>query len=193
MKNILKKELLSLFLLVSFPINTWSIYVFLYNFEWVAERTNMSDALGYGAYALAFTLFESLLITLIITPLYLLLRKNHDIETSKAMIGITFIILSLWIIILRINISQDTSLFGFLFKIKSTYNIRFGYFLAIFFLSIGAVVASMLAPPFLVRKYKKIQSFTIELFHRIELLSYVYLVLNLVSIVVVIIRNIKYI
>jgi len=53
----------------------------------------------------------------------------------------------------------------------------------------GAIAASMIMPPFLVRKYKKLKNFTIVLFQRLELLSYIYLALNLVSIVIVIIRN----
>lgn len=189
MKNVLQKELLPLFLIIAFPINTWSIYILFYNFEWVAERTNTWDAIGYGAYALAFALFESLFISLIIAPFYFLLRKNHDLDISRVILGLTFLMIALWVIVDRVNTSQDNSLITMIFQIKSKYNLRYRYTLALIFMAAGAIAASMIMPPFLVRKYKKLKNFTIVLFQRLELLSYIYLALNLVSIVIVIIRN----
>jgi hypothetical protein len=190
MKNVLQKELLPLYLIIAFPINTWSIYITLYNFEWIAERTNAWDAIGYGAYALGFALFESLLVTLIIIPLYFLLRKKHDSETSRTILGITFLIITLWIIVYRINTSQDNSIIAMIFHIKSKYNLRYRYYVALIFLAVGAIAASMLVPPFLVRKHNKLKTYTIVLFQRLEILSYVYLGGNLIGILIVIIRNV---
>jgi hypothetical protein len=189
MKTVIKNEIFPLFLLISFPINTWSIYIFFYNFEWVAERTTVGDAIGYGAYALVIALLESLFVSIFIALLYLLMKKNHDQDTSSAILGLTFLIISFWVIVGRVNSSQNISLIPILFAIKDKYHFQYRYFLALIVLSAGAISASMLLPPFLVHKYNKLKRFSLSLFQRLELLSYVYLALNLVSIVVVIIRN----
>jgi len=189
MKNIIKKELLPLFFIIAFPINTWSIYIFFYNFKWVAERTKAWDAIGYGAYALAFALFESLFVSLIITPVYLLLRKSYDKDTSVAILGITFLIISFWVIFGRVNTSRDTSATTFMFEMREKYNLRLRYLYPLFFLVIGAIAASMTLPPFLILKFTKLKNLVIEILKRLELLSYIYLIMNLISIVIVIIRN----
>ena len=155
----------------------------------MAERTKAWDAIGYGAYALAFALFESLFVSLIITPVYLLLRKSYDKDTSVAILGITFLIISFWVIFGRVNTSRDTSATTFMFEMREKYNLRLRYLYPLFFLVIGAIAASMTLPPFLILKFTKLKNLVIEILKRLELLSYIYLIMNLISIVIVIIRN----
>jgi hypothetical protein len=191
MNNHFRNEILPLFLIVSFPINTWSIYIFFYNFEWVSQRTTLGDAIGYGAYALSTAFFESVLITLLILPFFLLLKINRDPETSKAVLGITYLMVSLWVIIGRISQSQDVSLISVLSAVKGKYHIHYRYYLAFIALAVGAISASMMLPPFWVNKYVKMKGFITLLFQRLELISYGYLVLNAIDFLIVVVRNLS--
>jgi hypothetical protein len=192
MEKITRKELFKLFLIIAFPIHTWSIILIFYNFEWIAERTIIWGAIGYSAYALAFALFESILSFILVLPIYLLLRKKRDVNTTQAIIGSVYLIISIWEIINRINISNSHILETTILQIGSNLKIRYRYKIAILFLVIaGPIAVSIGLTPFLISKYDKLKSISIDVFQRIELLSYIYLTLDLLSIFIIIIRNVS--
>ena len=105
-----RKDLLKLFLIIAFPIHIWSIYQVLSNFEWVAERTTVWDAVGFTAYSLTFALFESILFLVLFTPIYLLLRKNNKADIVLAVIGSVFMIVAIWEMIYQINSNNSNFL-----------------------------------------------------------------------------------
>jgi hypothetical protein len=189
MKKNLRKELFSLFLIIAFPIHTWSLYQTLNNFEWVAERTIVWDAFGYGSYALTFALFETFLFFLVITPFYLLFRKNRDVDTAVAVFGTVFITISIWEILHRLNVANSNILDTTINQIRTRFQLRYRYIVGLYLVLIGIIASSISLPPFLIIKKEKYSSAIIDLLQRLELLSYLYLGLDLISIVIVIIRN----
>jgi hypothetical protein len=184
-----RKDLLKLFLIIAFPIHIWSIYQVLSNFEWVAERTTVWDAVGFTAYSLSFALFESILFLVLFTPIYLLLRKNNKADIVLAVIGSVFMIVAIWEMIYQINSKNSNIFVTTIDQIVSKYKLRYRYKAGLIMSVSVFITTSIALPPFLIVKYDKLKSIIIELYERIELLSYFYLALDLLSIVIVIIRN----
>jgi len=184
-----RKDLLKLFLIIAFPIHIWSIYQVLSNFEWVAERTTVWDAVGFTAYSLTFALFESILFLVLLSPIYLRLRKNNKADIVLAVIGSVFMIVAIWEMIYQINSNNSNFFVTTIDQIVSKYKLRYRYKAGLIMSVAVFITTSIGLPPFLIVKYDKLKSIIIELYERIELLSYFYLALDLLSIVIVIIRN----
>lgn len=190
MEKITLKESFKLFLIIAFPIHTWSIILVLYNIEWIAERTIVWGAIGYCAYALAFALFESALIFILALPIYLLLRKKREVDTTQAIIGSVYLIISIWEMIYRLNISNSHILETTLLQIGANLKIEYRYKIIFLILVIaGPIAVSIGLTPFLISKYDKIKTIYIDVLQRIALLSYIYLTLDLFGILLIIIRN----
>jgi len=184
-----QKDLLKLFLIIAFPIHFWSILQVLSNFEWVAERTTVWDAVGFTAYSLSFALFESILFLVLLSPIYLRLRKNNKADIVLAVIGSVFMIVAIWEMIYQINSNNSNFFVTTIDQIVSKYKLRYRYKAGLIMSVAVFITTSIGLPPFLIVKYDKLKSIIIELYERIELLSYFYLALDLLSIVIVIIRN----
>jgi hypothetical protein len=190
MGKITRKESIKLFLIIAFPIHTWSLTIALYNFEWIAARTDVWDSIGYCAYTLTFALFETIVIFLIFSPFYYFLTKNRDPDTAIAIIGTVFLLIAIWEMIYRINISNQYIIETTILKIGSILKIRYRYKIALLFLIIiGPIAGSIGLTPFMMVKYDKLRSIALDLFQRIELLSYLYLTMDLLGIAIIIIRN----
>ena len=187
-----RKELFQVFLIIAFPIHTWSILQVLSNFEWVAERTTVWDAVGFTAYALSFALFESILFLVLLSPIFLVLRKNNQADIVLAVIGSVFMVVAIWEMVYQINSNNSNIFVTTIDQIVSKYKLRYRYKARLIMSVAVFITTSIGLPPFLIVKYDKLKSIIIELFERIELLSYFYLALDLLSIVTVIIRNQTY-
>ena len=59
----------SLFLTCAFPLHFWALLMAFRDISWVAERTNLWDAIGVLGYGLVFALVESILIFLVLALL----------------------------------------------------------------------------------------------------------------------------
>jgi len=184
-----RKELFHVFLIIAFPIHTWSILQVLSNFEWVAERTTVWDAVGFTAYALSFALFESILFLVLLSPVYLLLRKNNKADIVLAVIGSVFMIVAIWEMIYQINSNNSNFIETTIDQIVSRYKLQYRYKAGLVLSVAVFITTSIGLPTFLIVKYDKLKSILIKLFERIELLSYFYLALDLLSIVIVVNRN----
>lgn len=184
-----RKELFQVFLIIAFPIHTWSILQVLSNFEWVAERTTVWDAVGFTAYALSFALFESILFLVLLSPVYLLLRKNNKADIVLAVIGSVFMIVAIWEMIYQINSNNSNFIETTIDQIVSRYKLQYRYKAGLILSVAVFITTSIGLPTFLIVKYDKLKSILIDLYERIELLSYFYLALDLLSIVIVVNRN----
>jgi hypothetical protein len=59
-----KKGLWLLFAAAAFLVHVWAIMLIFQDLAWLAERTNMWDAIGVGAYGLVVALGESVFLFL---------------------------------------------------------------------------------------------------------------------------------
>lgn len=160
-----------------------------YNFDWIARRTVFGDAIGYGAYSLSFALLESLLIFLVVVPIFLILRKKQGSDIAKAIIGTVFFIVTIWMIIYQIDKVNNFFIQATIENIVTTYNLRYRYKIGLVFSAAGIIALTIGFPPFLVRRSNKLESIILDFFQQLELISYLYLFFDVIAIVIVIIRN----
>jgi hypothetical protein len=140
-----KKGLWLLFSATAFLIHVWAILLIFQDLSWLAERTNMWDAIGVGAYGLVLALVESVFLFLIVSvPASLIQALANTAHPLRILYLIALVIV------------------GF----------------------------SVLLPVFAQLKSDKFSQMTCEFFDRLAMLVVLYLVLDFVSILVIIIRNI---
>jgi len=188
-KKLISKDIVEIFLLILFPIHTWSIYQVFYNFEWIANRTVLWDAIGYGAYSLSWALLESFLIFIFGLPIYLMLRKSQGIENAEALFGTVFYIFTIWMILAQVDKINNFFTQTTIEQIVNRYSLRYRYRIGLVALATGLISLTILVPPFLVKKFDKSISAILDVWHRLILLSYLYLFIDVGAIVIVIYRN----
>jgi len=95
-----KRDLWLLFSAVAFPIHIWAFILFFRDLSWVANRTNMWDAIGVGAYGSLVALTESIFIFLITVFLSFSVSTKWDQPQRISLIGTVVLMVSLWAILL---------------------------------------------------------------------------------------------
>ena len=182
-----KGDLFKLFLVCAFPIHVWSIFMFLRDFDWIAERTNAWDAVGVGAYALILALIESAFVFLITFGLSFLVHKTWNPETRLTIMTALIFVASLWAAITQafflLGGILPESIFSFLVESGHPYRYLYGTIGSLVILTVGA-------PVILLIQSEKVVRVTLGLIERIILLSGLYLFLDVVGIVIVVIRNV---
>jgi hypothetical protein len=175
-----------LFSAVAFPIHVWAILLFLQDFSWLAERTNTWDAVGVGAYSLSLALIESGVVFLVAALLGLLISTKWDQITRVALMGTLVIIVSFWAILGQLWFLWEWSLpTSWIVALANQ-----AHPLRILYLATFAIVFPTVVVATIVQfSSSKINRLTYEFFDRLSLLITLYLFLDLVSIIIVIIRN----
>jgi len=158
------------------------------DFGWVAERTNVWDGLGLLSYAMAFALVETIGVFLIVVLLGFLVPSGWGADKRLALLGILFLIVSLWAIL-----GQMYSLFGYpvprwavQFLVWTHHPLRMLWGGVFALATVSAVL-----PALLIIKREKVKGMIIETFDRISLLSSIYVFFDLVGIVIIAIRNLQ--
>ena len=195
----LKKEnvrpyLFKLFLLIAFPIHVWSIYQTFNNAAWVASRTRWWDALGYGAYAQMYALIESILLFLVVVPIFFMLKKNRTPEKALAVITFTYlVIVALWVFrAIMINTTgYEFFLDRFINDLADEGKWRKRYRYGAVLLASGVLGALVVLGAVLSNRGKNSGKLVLSLAERIEMLMYLFLALDTAGIILVVIRNIQ--
>lgn len=179
-----KKLLWRFFLVVVFPINFWALIIWFYEFDNMAQRTNTWDAIGEGGYFLSYTLFESVVIFLVLSLLLLLFPKKWDEDTIFSGAGSVYLVLAAWFILEQARFLEFWPEGNWLIarlQIASLHTTT-GRILVVVFL------LSLIAPVFLSVRYKKVRPALSAFLERIGLLSILYLFLDVVGFIIVLIR-----
>jgi len=191
-KRLSKGDLVTLFLIVAFPIHAWSIFMVLQDFQWVMERTvSVWDGVGYASYSLTFALFESIVIFIIVWLLSLLLPSRWKSNKALAGMGTLMVSVSIWAILNQLYFFYIDTPF-----VKSLPLLFTGlaHPIRIFYLSVGVlfllILASIIGPLFFINRSKKYVKATMAVVDRLIILSGLYIVIDIIGIVVVIIRNV---
>ncbi|MFN2235333.1 MAG: hypothetical protein ACK2U1_13985 [Anaerolineales bacterium] len=182
-----KKGLWLLFSAAAFLIHIWAILQIFQDLSWIAERTNMWDAIGVGAYGLTIALIESIFLFLIAFLLGFLVSTRWDPVKRISLMGTLVIIISIWAILGQLYFILGWSFPASWIQIlaNTEHPLRILYLIALVF-----VGPSVLLPVVAQLKSDKLSQMTYEIFDRLSTLVILYLVLDIASIVIVIIRNI---
>ncbi len=178
-----------LFLSIAFPFHTWTIYQVFNDVEWVMARTNPGDVLGYASYSLAFALYESGVIFGAAWLLGSIAPPSWKEETLAVELNWLVWVTALWAGISQfLAVGQETincQLLGVLFS--GGHPLRDAYLLAA--LLVALVIASVAAPVLRIMLSNKARQRWIAVLERVSLLSYLYLFLDLIGILVILFRN----
>ena len=179
--------LFQLFMICAFPLHLWTLLMAFRDFAWVAARTYTWDAIGLVAYALTFTLAETLAVFLLVVLLGLLIPPAWRMKKRVALIGTLFLVVASWAILSQLYLLYKSPLpgwlLGLLTQTQHPLRVLWG---AAFLL----VAVSVVAPTFLIARFDNAKDKVIGVFERITVVSSLYVFLDLVGMVIVVIRNI---
>lgn len=174
------------FLLISvFPSHFWASIMILRDLEFVAERTNTWDSIGYAGYSLMFALAESVMIALVLWLFSLVFPKKWTETRTISVIGSIYLVLAGASILdmaanayNRVRIARQ-----YLYGLEN-------FTLITYVLIAGAILIAITASLLLILKTRRGEKVFADVFERIMLLSGFYLVLDAAGIIIVIIRNV---
>ena len=180
------KYFLKTLLIVTFPLHVWALLMIFRDLEFVSERTEIWDAVGYAGYSLMFTLIESLILALVVWLLSLLLPKKWDTQRSLNIAGSIFLILAgASIVDMAFHAFADV-------RISRQYLHGLETYPTLTYLLIaGTVILSIVGVVWLILKSARTEQIFTEIYDRIMLLSYFYLFLDVAGIAIVILRNLS--
>jgi len=179
--------LFQLFLVCAFPIHAWAILMAFRDFSWVSERTRIWDGIGLLAYALTYSLMETIGIFLLLLLLSLFMPKRWDANRRVAFLGCLFLVAAVWGIL-----GQLYSYFGepvpqpvvdFLVRSGHPIRIIWGVLLPLIALSAGL-------PAIAIAGRDKAMDGVMGFFERISLLSLFYIILDVAGIIIILIRSV---
>jgi hypothetical protein len=183
-----KGEYFKLFLVCAFPLHLWTILMVLRDVNWVAERTNYWDAVGFSGYAMLYTLAESILLFGFVLLLSLLIPRQWTKTLRFTILSLVAFALAGWSIMEQlILIVLWTPLRRLAVRLPFLNSATW-----VPLLIISAIVASTLVVPLiLLRRNQNLQTGLYSILDRLTLLSSLYLVLDAVALVLVIVRNVS--
>jgi hypothetical protein len=173
-------------LIVGFPLHVWALLMVFRDIEFVAERTEMWDAIGYAGYTMMFTLVESLILSVIVWALSLLLPRKWSHQRALSVSGSAFLVVAgASIVDMAFHAFNEA-------RISRQYLHGLENFTSLTYALIAAAVLIGIAVSvFLILKTKWGERAFAEVFDRIILLGYFYLFLDLAGIIIVILRNVS--
>lgn len=182
-----KGDLFKLFLSSAFLIHLWWIIMILRDVEWVAERTNATDALGFASYDLLYALVESTAVFICAVILSFLIAKKWSAEKRLGIMSALVFTATTWAIIEQVvRVYGGTKLkpfFQFMSGVIPTY---WGLMAFVWLLVIASIIIPVWA---LIFKEKVLKGF-LSLFERLNMLTSLYLFFDFIAIIIIIIRNI---
>ena len=178
----------SLFLTCAFPLHFWALLMAFRDISWVAERTNLWDAVGVLAYGVVFALVESIMIFLVLALLGLFTPVQWHSDRRVTFLGLLILLTSLWGMTSQLlfiwNVFLPAPAVQFLRSSGHPFRILYGSCLAV-------VSSSILLPVFLFMRSKKSIPLMQDLMERLSLLTVVYLFFDFLGLLIVIVRNIN--
>jgi hypothetical protein len=171
----------------AFPLHLWALILIFRDLSWVAERTNMWDAIGVAAYGLVLAFIESVLFFAAITIVGLMISTKWNEDRRIALLSILALVTSLWAI-------DDQAYFiwgSYVPEQVLRYIGSSEHPLRLLYAScLALVVPTIIIPVYLVLKSDRFLNLMQGLIERLSLLTMLYLFFDLLGLIVVIIRNI---
>lgn len=181
------KEVISLFGVIVFPIHAWSIFLVLKDFEWVYDQQGTGILIGYAAYSLLFAFVESFIFLVFLFLLSHLLPKQWSGRKSLTILSQGALAITFWAIANQVFFllleSPPEFLSWILLRVPFRQTLGFTILIIL-------ILTSIILPLILVERSKKYENGVIAIIQRISLLSSLYLVLDFISLIIIIFRNI---
>jgi hypothetical protein len=155
---------------------------------WITQRSGTDSLIGVASLSMIYALVESLLFFLLLLILSLLIPWKWDTKRVFAILGFIAIWVPIWDMASQVYRAANLTNPGFLvgWLVSTQHPVRYGYPLLAFI--VLAVIALTSGGIWLISFNQKFQQHVTNLLERITILSALYLVLDLVSMVVLAIR-----
>lgn len=175
-----------IFLIAMIPIHLWGTLMIFNDLSFVAERTTYWDALGYSGYGFGFSLVESLIAAFFLWLISLGLPAKWTETRVYSILGISFYALAGASIVDMVAHLYPEPLLAQKYLIKSEIDPFFT-----FVVISGTILIVILASVLLTLKVEKIEKVVTNLFDRVMVLGFFYLVIDTLGIILVILRNLN--
>lgn len=180
-----KQEVWSLFLISAFPLHVWALILFFWDFSWMQERSGTWNTIGVGAYALVIALVESVFVLLVSLLLGFLIPKVWTLKERASVMVLIILLMSMWAILGQLFFISSPKLTWLILMLASSSNP-----LLLLYLSLGGIVGfSFLIPIWFALSSDKFRKGLDAVVERVSLLTILYLVFDVISIIIVAFRN----
>lgn len=185
---ITKKWLWRLFLVIALPIHIWGFLLALRNVEMLSQRTNTWDAIAFVAYILVIALLESMFVFILSLAIsWMLPRSWRARQRALALAALSFVF-ACWVVIRQLNYWNGPNK-GIVLYLIETSNHVLRYGALVIFVGILAVLVSVVFPLLMIDRSPKFVDLLDQITERLALLSLLYIVLDVISIGIVVFRN----
>jgi hypothetical protein len=171
-----RKDLKLAFLVCAFPAAVWSWIIFIYDLPSFMRSMRIGQILGIFAYVQVVSLIESILLFIVVTLLALSIPRRLFLNNYLPQVALLVFTLAFWAI--GIHLYQEQVALG-----SSISNQSLPYYWATLWVLVFFVLA------ILARYISRINSFLISFVDRLAFVSSVYLFFAVISVPVVIFRN----
>jgi len=172
------------FLISMFPTHVWTSLMVFNDLEFLSERTTMWDAIGYAGYSYIIALTESVLIAFFLWGLSFFLPGSWGQQRILSVVS------SIYFVLAGASIVDMTAHILAQYRIAKLYLIGLERYPFITYgLIVGAILAGIILALVFILKNERGEKIASEVFDRIMLLSYFYLLFDFAGIVIVILRN----
>ena len=176
-----KDELIPVYATILFPIYTWTIYRLLWNLpSWQKDLFSSWDMLVLGAYGLAFALVESLTVLGFILFLSVILPRKYLRDKFVAQGSAV-----LWAFFTLAVAAQ----YGIASVVFLNWSIK-QFAITSAFIVVLSILLLTVGPYFLIYRFKKLEVFFTSLADRMTIFLIIYLPLGILSLILIIVRNI---
>jgi hypothetical protein len=183
-----RQGLIALFLTCAFPLHLWTLMMVFRDISWLAERTNLWDAIGVASYGMLFAFVESVLLFLIILLVGLVIPTQWHSDRRITFLALLILITSAWAMMSQLlflwNLSLPLPAIQFLRGSQHPLRVLYAGSLVI-------VASTVLLLVFFFVKLKTSVAFMQNIMERISLITMLYLLLDFLGLVIVLIRNIN--
>lgn len=178
------KNLFGLFLISAFPFHLWMIIMLIRDYGWITQRSGVSSFTGVASLAMIYALAESVLFFVILLLLGLLIPWNFSVKRVFTISGFLALWIPLWDMLAQIYRGIDFANpdFFLTWLFNTGHPVRYGY--PILILTIFAVIGLTTGLIWLVSFNQKFQDGFAALLERIQVLTVLYLVLDIISFVI---------
>ena len=184
-----KEHLLKLFLVCAFPFHLWTILLVLKDVEWITRRSDFWDAIGVGAYALIYAFLESFVFFMFIVILGILLPWKWERNKVFAQLGFISMWIQFWAILFQFYRHRNlvSPLFFSDWLISTGHPLVYG--IVVIGLLIIIVIGSAIVPIYLIGYKHQVEKKIVSFLERVTILSILYIALDIISAVILLIRN----
>lgn len=182
-----QKGLWLLYLTCAFPLFFWTLLLGFRDISWLAERTNLFDAIGVIAYGMIYAFVESVIWFIVTATLGLLISRCWSAERRAALMGVIFLVLSIWSILEQAYFAFSLSIPAWVLQTMAATGRPV---LVMYIIALGLVSLSMIIPAyFILHSEQTLQKF-LDFMDSLSTLSILYLFIGFIGLVIIIIRNI---